>query len=130
MSLPATILYPEAFNRSKAAGFDGVWDWEILRGCFPRGIMPMDIDGSIEICGRFLQFETKNPGQEVPKGQLLALTRQPASIYTVIFIWGKSQPVEWQIWHNGVMGERRPCSVEKLRFACMRWVKWAERTGR
>jgi hypothetical protein len=37
------IEYPETFNRSLPAGFDGVFAWDFLRGCFGGPIiMPMD----------------------------------------------------------------------------------------
>ncbi len=34
MNLPTTIKFPETFNKSLAAGFDGAFDWSLTQGCF------------------------------------------------------------------------------------------------
>ena len=47
-----------------------------LRGAFPRGILPTDIDGEVEINGYFLRLEFKHENAlragRVPKGQVIA----------------------------------------------------------
>lgn len=63
------------FERALPAGFDGEFEWSFLAGAFPRDIMPMDIDGCVEIESKFLLFETKNPGLKVKKGQQQTLRR-------------------------------------------------------
>lgn len=46
------------------------WDW--MRGCFPRGIMPTDIDGMVEINGQILFIEQKRCGVSLSGGQSAA----------------------------------------------------------
>lgn len=123
------IIYPKAFAASPSAGFDGVFDWDWLRGCFPRGIMPMDADAEIEINGRFLTFETKHEGVPIPAGQLQALKAKVALGFTVVFLWGKASPSWWR-WERREIAsgiDPRPCTIEMVRkFACV-WAFAADR---
>lgn len=52
-------------------------DLEWIRKCFPRSIMPSDVDGMVEINGQFLFIEHKGPGDsfEGSEGQRRALKR-------------------------------------------------------
>jgi hypothetical protein len=47
------------------------WDW--MRGCFPRGSMPTDLDGVVEINGHVLFIEQKGRGGFVSGGQARTL---------------------------------------------------------
>jgi hypothetical protein len=118
------ILYPQAFKRSLPAGFDGVFDWDFLRGCFPRGIMPMDFDGVVEINSRWLIFETKDVGKDIPAGQLQALRRLfKFQSFTLVFLWGKSSPEFWQWERPEISGiGPRPCTAD---LVCQFVSKWA-----
>lgn len=70
------IQYPERFNQSMPAGYDGLFAWDFLKPAFAgTKIEPMDIDGIVERHGHFLLFETKSPDKEIPKGQRITLTR-------------------------------------------------------
>jgi hypothetical protein len=95
-----TITYPGAFHRNPPAQYDGLFDWEYLRGCFPRGIMPMDFDANVELGnGRhFITFETKNAGVAISNAQhdcLMRLARLGS--HTVILQWFKGREAgEWQ----------------------------------
>jgi hypothetical protein len=40
-----------------------------MRGCFPRGIMPTDLDGVVEINGHVLFIEQKGRGGSIHGGQ-------------------------------------------------------------
>jgi hypothetical protein len=75
------------------------WDWSFANPCFPRLGRIGDIDGFVELSGRFLFIETKRAGQDLPHGQDLAyrrLSRVPGC--TVVVIWGDpGQPVECQV---------------------------------
>ena len=97
--LPDTIYYPTAFDNSKAANFDGVFDWRWTQGCFgDTNITPMDFDGVVERNGHYLIFETKNPGKEVPRGQQWALERlREAKTFTIMIIWGKEKPEDFDV---------------------------------
>lgn len=50
-------------------------NWEWMRGAFPRGIMPMDVDGLVEVGGRFLVIDHKRPLADFTRGALTALRR-------------------------------------------------------
>ena len=120
------IKYPDNFNNSVASDFDGVFEWDYLDGVFPRGIMPMDWDGVVEINKKFLVFETKDVGIEVPKGQLWALQRATmVGPFIVIIIWGKKDPEVYQLIIGGELKEKKECDKEKIRLLCSKWVEWA-----
>lgn len=80
------IKYRKAFERDPAAGFDGLFNWDFLKGAFGPQIMPMDFDGVVERFGHFLIFETKDPGVHIPAGQMRALRELVRhEEFTVIF---------------------------------------------
>jgi hypothetical protein len=143
MTLPATIIYPKAFEREKSANFDGVFDWTWLCGIFPRAkIKPMDVDASVEINNWFLNFETKAYGRKIDDAQMRAIRAQtrllhprfgmPATRY--LLLWGKGlcggeEPTRaWNHCVNGNLWERRkPCKPEHVvRFATV-WGMCADR---
>ena len=132
-SLPATIKHESAFMRSLPAGYDGAFDWGWTEGCFPGNITPMDIDAFIERRGNFLAFETKGLGVPVPMGQRIALEQlHYLRVFTIVFIAGKSQPEQAEIWRcpGFQSGEKDSCltpvSVEYMRDFVMDWVRYAE----
>ena len=99
------IVRPEAFAQSPSADFDGVFDWDFLRPAFAgTKIMPMDFDCVVERGGKFLCFETKNKGVEVPNGQRRALENAVMTgPWTVIILRGKcaSDINGWEVWCRG-----------------------------
>ena len=50
-----------------------------LKGAFPRGILPTDVDGEVELGGVFLRLEFKHESAlrcgSIPKGQAVAFNR-------------------------------------------------------
>lgn len=123
------IKFPARFEQAKPAGFDGVFEWDFLEGCFPRNIMPMDFDGVVEINGNFLLFETKQPGRAVEKGQqytFRALLESPN--WTIFMLYGKTaDTIERLIVCHGLEREDiRPANSYIVRREVMRWVKMAE----
>lgn len=61
------------------------WDW--MRGSFPRGCMPSDLDGVVEINGHVLFIEQKRAGGCVSGGQarlLRVLERFPNAVVWLI----------------------------------------------
>lgn len=150
-----TLHSPDLFDEDKPAGFDGVFDWDYLCPAFfeatGRAIQPMDIDAHVEIGGHHLIFETKRDGVEVKPGQVKALLQLWAKGYhTVVFLWGKVDPMECQIFYpsgrrqrlggpaprnraelGAPSGKREvygPAKItrEQLREFCFKWAKWAE----
>jgi hypothetical protein len=123
---PDTILYPDSFNKSKAAGFDGVFDWSWTRGCFgDTNITPMDFDAVIERLFHYFVIETKDDGVPIPQGQLITLDNliKPKD-FTVMKCWGKEEPHRFIIrYPNGI--EKEYYGVDKAREILMKWFQWA-----
>jgi len=126
--LSMAIKFPKAFNGNLPAGFDGVFEWDYLE--FPRNITPMDIDGSVEIKGNFLMFETKDTGVEIPKGQFQALSRLVElgnGRITIIFLWGKDIPWVMQVLSKNGLEPRIPTSRMHLNNCVKLWAELADR---
>ena len=81
------------FNKNLSASFDGVFDWDYLKGAFyPTKIEPTDIDAIIERNNRFLIFETKNSGAVVPLGQQITLRAlHSLGCVTIFYLEGKEK---------------------------------------
>lgn len=84
---------------------NSIWDWGFLDGCFSNtGIKVSDLDGIVERNGRFLVFETKSPGADIPTGQAIMFESMVATgLFNVMLIWGKpSTPERIRIYtpHN------------------------------
>ena len=130
MRHPDTIKYPDAFNRNQAAGFDGLFNWKWTEGCFGfTKITPMDFDGVVERRKHYLVFETKDPGVEIPQGQLITLEglMAPRS-FCVMKIWGKEEPEYFEA-SFGLVGEKvyeeKGEGIEKAKIYVERWFGWA-----
>ena len=127
------MLHSEAkFKENAPAGFDGQFHWDYLipalQEATGRKIQPMDIDANIEIGGHHLVFETKDDGVKVPRGQVRALLQLWAKGYhTVIFLWGKKEPLVAKIyWAGGVKkGPMRNVTKQYLINVTYRWAIWA-----
>ncbi len=130
----STIKYPEAFLKSLPPGFDGVFDWSYLKGCFGETkIMPADIDAIVERKNSFLLFETKNPGVPVPQGQMITLKRFYAlGNFTICIIHGKVVPVAVELWlaqnmGGGTFTEEGENITQKVRQYVTRWFELADK---
>src|SRR6266567_1391875 len=62
-------------------------DWSILEGCFPGTIKPSDLDGWVEIGGRVLFLEHKQPGAELWPATRIAFRALAQQGNTVIVFW-------------------------------------------
>lgn len=132
MSLPSTIKYPNGFNHSPAAGYDGIFDWSWTSGCFGQGkITPMDFDGVVERKGNFLLFETKNLDVPIPKGQLYTLqSAHSLGCFTVMLIHGKTEPERTEIWFPGTSQKLSLIGKEAARQKVSSWYSWADKNPR
>lgn len=61
-------------------------DLSWLAGCFPRGIMPSDVDAWVEVNGHFLFIEYKGPGGSLRDGQRIALKRLSGQKNTTVMV--------------------------------------------
>jgi hypothetical protein len=105
-----TVLHPKAFQRSPAAGFDGIFDWDFLKPAFEgTRIEPMDFDAVVERRGHFLCFETKEGFKPIPRGQELTLQSAVlAGNWTIIVLRAKraADIEDWDVWYRGRAGGR------------------------
>jgi hypothetical protein len=129
VALPKTVLFPEAFLRSKSANNDGVFDWEWTAGCFGETkITPMDIDGFVERNGQFIVFETKDVGVPVKGGQEIALKRlHSIGRFTIVIIHGKIIPETAEVWYPKSKSVRYFSGVDEIRNLVSRWYVWADK---
>lgn len=114
-----------AFQAMPPAQFDGQFHWDLLTPAFRREgvaeksqIKPMDFDAVVEVKGRFLIFETKQPGKAIPVGQRRTLERMAShGNATVIFLEAKT-PTEitgitgWTVFGMDRRGEAVKSDVE------------------
>ena len=141
------IRNKRAFDRERAAGFDGVFEWDHLiapiQKVTGRAIEPMDIDCHIEIGGHHLIFETKSPGENVKTGQWIALMQLWAKGYhTVVFQWGKQYPITVKVFYpsgrtqcltwDDLQGKEPDEIEEKANKKWIvdfveRWARWANK---
>jgi len=115
--------------------------WKVyhyLKGAFPRGILPTDCDGEVEINGRFLRFEHKHDHAirrmdkewATPTGQTRSQWKQvKANAAQVVFV-GESEKHEvscLRIWSNraGEVEETwiPDADMDALRRVCRDWAK-------
>lgn len=126
----AGIKNPASFLISKRPQ---VYDW--LKGVFPRGILPTDIDGEVELNGHFLRLEFKEESALrngfIAKGQTMALRRLVDTKHFTVFIIGTSnqgEPTCMQAYMpNGEIRELEDVDKAELQERCKKWSAWAER---
>jgi hypothetical protein len=116
------ILNQQAYDR-------GITDWEMLRGCFgDTRITFTDIDAAAERHGKFLWVETKQPGKDVPMGQLIFLRQLARRGDTVLIVHGTNSTVE-DITKITPFGEQVYDSADKdtFRQIVADWFRWADK---
>lgn len=93
-NLPDTIKYPEAFDKSKPANFDGVMNWDWINNAFSdTKIQATDFDAVVERNSHYLVIESKGLNVKVKDGQRMALERlSQAKTFTIIYTQGKQSP--------------------------------------
>jgi hypothetical protein len=114
------------------------WGW--LKGAFIReNILPTDIDGLVEVNGKFLLFENKYVGATMSQGQRQTLEQlvMKADFVVLRIDWdGAGRVVRFERWANikpmGTLEIRKyEDSTEKdIRTLCLAWSKWAQSNGR
>jgi hypothetical protein len=101
-------------------------DWAFLKGCFPRGIEPTDIDGMVHLqdgdADRFLFLEEKGRYGGLYHGQtraFKALSR--VSDTTVLCFRGHGQDVSEMLWYPNPTGWRE-ADPDAIRKFCWDWA--------
>ncbi|MDB6151496.1 MAG: hypothetical protein JWQ44_2944 [Chthoniobacter sp.] len=102
--------------------------------CFPRRIGMSDIDGVVEINGRFLFLEWKSEGGFLGTGQRIMFERMTALSPRMTAIVVCGEPVSMavrsiQVFRNGKGGAVEPASLAELQRRITAWAAkaWAAR---
>ena len=104
-------------------------DWGPLDGYLPRGCRPTDVDGIIEIDGRFLLLEFKSHGGQLQCAQrwlFERLTADSSNVLVVVMSAGTNELESLQkirFVRNGKMGEWIPCNLSQF---IERYRNWGE----
>lgn len=109
---------------------DTLPDWSIFNGLLPRGIRFTDVDGEIEIGGRFLRVEWKKPGALVPDGQLRALRAAAnTGAVTVVIVWGETNPMRpthWRLVDGEADSGKHEITLPELQEFVTAWGRVAD----
>ena len=108
-------------------------DLTLLDECFPGRIAMTDVDGLVEINGRFLFLEWKRQG-EVPAGQRIMferLTRHPE--FTVLVILGDPASMaaaRYDVFQGGRRRGWRDCDLPEIKRHVRAWAERASSAAR
>lgn len=114
-----------------------LWDWTGLNECFDRGIRVGDVDGLVEVSGKFLLLEGKSlESRGVPEGQRImfeALAKLPE--FTIIVFRGKPPSIETVIGWKILGGEEFKKYISGRFFSglkgCVKlWFEWADKNNK
>ena len=102
---------------------------EVFADCFPGRICMGDIDGLVEIGGRFLLLEWKREPKEIPIGQRITydmLVQQPEHVWTVLCVAGdaRSMLVTHAMCYRPGRHWRR-ASLDSCKRFMRRWAQFA-----
>ena len=129
--------YGDGFTTIMAWVKSRCFNWGFLKGSFPRGCVPSDCDGEIEINGHFLRFEMKYENcvrlDQMATGQRRQLHSLLNTGYFTVFIVGHDERHDtkcvriWEKTPRGIKESYRPdCNNDDLRRLCETWVKRVE----
>lgn len=128
---PIVTGYRSSFFRHKCATagcyIDQLPCWDELIQAFPRKIRPTDVDGFVEINGRFLFLEEKQAGKGPDEGQRTALKRLATLPgVTVVFFRPLSDGLETLIFDGDEPRGWMPCSHNQFYAWLRRWAQRAD----
>ena len=99
----------------------------------PGKIAFTDIDGVVEVNGRFLYLEMKSPGVPIPTGQEILFTRRTMdSISTVYVVNGDAETMECEkvtIYRGGKKDREVEADLDELKRMIGRWCEDSENKG-
>ena len=105
---------------------------EVFAECFPRKIAMADVDGVVEMGGRFLFLEWKTPNAPISWGgrmTLCSFSKIPGSI--AIAAWGNAKTMDicqLMLWWDGRCYESPyDPSLERLKTWMERWASFADK---
>lgn len=102
--------------------------------CFPGKIGMSDIDGCVEIAGKFLFLEWKGQGGRLSTGQRIMFERITTLSHkiTVIVVVGHPRDMiidSVQVFHGGKSGKPEPCDFDELKARVRSWAERASARG-
>lgn len=110
---------------------DSLPSWDYFDGCFPRGIIPTDVDGMVEINGHFLFLEQKRSATAIPTGQLKALqalSRLPR-VHVALIRPGQRSGMQLLVLRDGSGTGWQDVTQDDIRWWLAQWGDQAD-TGR
>ena len=107
----------------------GLPSWDRYIDRLPRGIRPTDVDGFMEIGGRFLFLEEKCPGDHLQEGQRIALRRLANfdGVTVAVFRPGTKSDLEVLIFDGSEPQGFQPYSYEEFESFWSAWATAADR---
>lgn len=108
---------------------------ELFAECFPRRIAMGDMDGYVEIGGKFLILEWKNTGCDLLEGQRLAfdaLRRIPDRMFTILCIAGDAHrmTVYSAMHYTNEFSRWQDRDFAWCKLFVKRWADWADNWSR
>lgn len=130
-------MIPEGFNPLRwKCDKDGCFNEkrrpkiEVFADCFPRRINFGDVDGLVEIDGRFCLLEWKGKGGSVGKGQqmsFVAFTKIPGNV--VFVVDGDADTMEvrrYCLFWEGKQQAYVDGNLEAVKGRIRKWVNWTQ----
>ena len=103
---------------------------EVFHDCFPRGINFGDVDGLVEVGGKFCMLEWKSPGGTVGVGQArshAAFTRTPGNIVFVVEGDAETMAISrYSVVWNGRRRTAQEATLDELKGRIRKWCAWAD----
>jgi hypothetical protein len=105
---------------------------EVFADCFPGRICMGDIDGLVEINGKFLLLEWKSGPKEIPQGQRITydvLVKIAGRMWTVLCIAGDAKTMD--VTHAMVYGKMarwEHADLWRCKRYMARWARWANQS--
>jgi len=104
---------------------------EVFAECFPRRINFGDVDGIVEIGGRFLMLEWKPGSGKLSTGQRILYERITKHMPCVVLVVAGDPETmrvgEVAVYMNGTFHEWEPCDLAHLKERMKKWVAWVEK---
>jgi hypothetical protein len=110
--------------RSREAIAKSLWDFSIFNGCFPREkIRLSDIDGIVDIGGKFLIIEGKGKYDIVRGGQKILLDRlSKVKEFTILVIYGDPKESTIDFYSIPPSETKHSTTTEKVVSAVRNWA--------
>ena len=103
---------------------------EVFAGCFPGAIAMADIDGFVEIRGRFLYLEWKSPGAPLHTAQRISYTSLSRTTNSIVILcWGNAESMDigkMAVFVDGVRHDFSSPSLESAKLCMQAWATAAK----